>query len=137
MVLTHNRYTLLDRSAEDLIASADRMGLGVLNAAPYGGGMLAKGPATTSRYAYGERGGAQRAALEMQAACERYGLPLAAAALQFSLRDDRITSTVVGVSSPERIDQTLALAAIAIPRPLWEELESLTPPRSEWIDGGV
>jgi D-threo-aldose 1-dehydrogenase len=134
VALTHNRYTLLDRSADDLIDAATALGMGVLNAAPYGGGMLAKGPANVSRYAYGERGDAQSAALRMQEACERYGVPLAAAALQFSLRDRRVTSTVVGVSSPERIAQTLALAEHDIPDELWAELEELTPPRSEWID---
>lgn len=134
VVLTHNRFTLLDRSADDLIATADAQGMGVLNAAPYGGGMLAKGPATISSYGYRKRVDAQEAALRMQAACERHGVPLAAAALQFSLRDSRITSTVIGVSSPERIEQTLALSTHPIPDELWAELETLTPPRSEWID---
>lgn len=134
VALTHNRYTLLDRSADELIARAVTLGMGVLNAAPYGGGMLAKDPSTISRYAYSERSDAQDAAIRMQAACERHGVPLAAAALQFSLRDERITSTVVGVSSPERIEQTLALARHQVPDELWDELESLTPPRSAWID---
>ncbi|SFR92901.1 D-threo-aldose 1-dehydrogenase [Microbacterium sp. cf046] len=134
VVLTHNRYTLLDRSAEELIAAAHDLGIGVLNAAPYGGGMLAKGPAASGRYAYREAGDAQAAALLMQQACERHGVPLAAAALQFSLRDPRIASTVVGVSTPERIEQTIALAAHPIPEELWAELAELTPPRSAWID---
>jgi len=43
-VITHNRYTLLNRSADPLLDRASRLGLGVLNAAPYGSGMLAKGP---------------------------------------------------------------------------------------------
>ncbi|MGC5221675.1 aldo/keto reductase [Micromonospora sp. DT81.3] len=134
VVLTHNRYTLLDRSAEELIAEASARGLGVLNAAPYGGGLLARGPASTSKYAYAERGDARAAAERMQAACERHGVPLAAAALQFSLRDERIASTVVGVSSPERIDQTLSLAAQEIPDDLWAELGRLTPPKSSWLN---
>ncbi|MET0297356.1 MAG: aldo/keto reductase, partial [Microbacterium sp.] len=134
VVLTHNRYTLLDRSADEVIGAAHANGVGVLNAAPYGGGLLAKGPAATTRYAYGENPDAHAAAERMQAACERYGVALAAAALQFSLRDPRITSTVVGVSSPDRIAQTLALAAQPIPGELWTELEELAPPRASWID---
>ncbi len=134
VVLTHNRYTLLDRSAEDLITRARQLGMGVLNAAPYGGGMLAKGPGATSRYAYGERPDAGAAAQRMLDACARYEIPLAAAALQFSLRDARITSTVVGISAPERVTQTLTLAGQPIPDELWAELEALTPPRSAWID---
>ena len=135
VVLSHNRYTLLDRSAESLFRSAADRGLGVLNAAPYGGGMLAKGPGVQPKYAYGVRDDRIRKAAEaMEAACRRYGVPLAAAALQFSLRSEMIDSTVVGVSSPQRIAQTLELAAVAIPDELWSELEQATPPRELWLD---
>jgi len=135
VVLSHNRYTLLDRSAEPLFRSAADRGLGVLNAAPYGGGMLSKGPGVQQKYAYGSRDDRVRKAAEaMEAACGRYGVPLAAAALQFSLRSEAVDSTVVGVSSPQRIEQTIELAAIAIPDELWPELDRLTPPRDLWLD---
>lgn len=134
VVLSHNRYTLLDRSAEPLFRAAADRGLGVLNAAPYGGGMLAKGPAVQQKYAYGARDYRVRAAAEaMEASCRRHDVPLAAAALQFSLRSDLITSTVVGVSSPQRIEETLALAAVAVPDALWDELEQAVPPRELWL----
>jgi D-threo-aldose 1-dehydrogenase len=135
VVLSHNRYTLLDRSAEPLFQAAADRGLGVLNAAPYGGGMLSKGPSVQPNYAYGSRDDRIRqAALAMEAACRRYEIPLAAAALQFSMRSELIDSTVVGVSSPERIDQTLELAAVTIPDELWSELERATPDRELWLD---
>ena len=51
-VITHNRYTLLNRSAEPLIDMASARGLAVVNAAPYGSGILAKGPDAYPRYAY-------------------------------------------------------------------------------------
>src|SRR4051794_6975741 len=51
-VITHNRYTLLSRVAEPLIAEAARRGMAVLNAAPYASGILAKGPAAFRLYAY-------------------------------------------------------------------------------------
>ena len=38
VLLSHNRYTLLDRSAGDLFTRAAGMGLGVVNAAVFGGG---------------------------------------------------------------------------------------------------
>jgi D-threo-aldose 1-dehydrogenase len=135
VVLSHNRYTLLDRSAEDLFRSAAERGLGVLNAAPYGGGMLSKGPQVQPSYAYGSRDDRiGEAAVAMEAACRRHDVPLAAAALQFSTRSDVIASTVVGMSSPERIAQTLELAAVTIPEDLWSELEQFTPPRELWLD---
>ena len=90
VVLSHNRYTLLDRSAEALFRSAADRGFGVMNAAPYGGGMLSKGPEVQQRYAYGARDDRIRqAAVAMEAACRRYDVPLAAAALQFSMRSAR------------------------------------------------
>lgn len=51
-VLTHNRYPLFNRAAELLIELAVRRGLAVVNAAPYGGGLLTKGFDRRDRYAY-------------------------------------------------------------------------------------
>jgi D-threo-aldose 1-dehydrogenase len=134
VVLTHNRYTLLDRSADQMINEARRRQMGVVNAAPYGGGMLAKGPAVQPRYAYGQGVDEVRDhALAMQAACREYGVPLAAAALQFSVHDPRMSSTVVGISAPERIQQTLGLLDHPIPEELWNELLRLVPPRAQWL----
>ncbi|MDQ3856638.1 MAG: aldo/keto reductase [Chloroflexota bacterium] len=122
-LITHNRYTLLNRSADTLIEAAHARNVAVLNAAPYGSGILAKGPDEYPRYAY------QQAPEEfvervrrLDATCRRYGVPLAAAALQFSLRDPRITSTVVGMTRAERVQQTVQLAQHEIPDELWAEL---------------
>lgn len=134
VLLSHNRYTLVDRSAEDLFAFARQHGIGVVNAAPYGGGMLVKGPDVQSKYGYGERPDAVADAVRaMAGACAAHGVPLAAAALQFSLRSPTIDSTVVGVSSPERVAQTLGYAAWDIPDALWTELEELVPSSANWL----
>lgn len=128
VLLNHNRYTLLDRSAAELYAAARERGMGVVNAAPYGGGMLAKGPDVQANYAYADRGQELvEAARAMHQACRRHGVPLAAAALQFSLRSPVVDVTVVGVSSPDRVRQTLDLASQPIGDQLWEELEALAP----------
>lgn len=135
VVLTHNRYTLLDRSAEGLFTRAQAAGIGVLNAAPYGGGMLAKGPDEQRKYAYGERDDRiAEAARRMAAACADAGVPLAAAALQFSTRAPFVDSTVVGVSRPERVAQTLEAAEVPIPDELWAALDLLAPPRPTWLE---
>jgi D-threo-aldose 1-dehydrogenase len=70
----------------------------------------------------------------MQASCERVGVPLVAAALQFSLRAPFVDSTVVGVSAPERVGQTVELCDVPIPDPLWAELDALAPARDCWLD---
>jgi len=134
VLLTHNRYTLLDRSAEPLIEAGIERGMGIVNAAPYGGGMLAKGPDNVSRYAYGLGDDSLGAvAARMHEACARRGVSLAAAALQFSVRDERIHSTVVGISSAERIAQTTALLSESIDDDLWAELAALAPKPESWI----
>ncbi|HLH72685.1 MAG TPA: aldo/keto reductase, partial [Chloroflexota bacterium] len=122
-VITHNRFTLLNREAEPLLELAAARGLAVLNAAPYGSGILAKGPSTYPRYMYRDApADVVERARRMEAVCQRAGVPLAAAALQFSLRDPRITSTIVGMTRPERLTQTIELAQVPIPDDLWPEL---------------
>ena len=134
VVLSHNRWTLLDRSAGPLLDDCAAAGVAVLNGAPFGGGILAKGPAAVPRYCYAPAAPAVLAAAEaIEAACRRAGVPLAAAALQDSLREPRITSTVVGSSRPERLDETLALAAVPIPDDLWGELADLAPGQEHWL----
>ena len=39
----------------------------------------------------------------------------------------------VGMSSPERLEQTLSLLGAPIPDELWTELEELTPAREHWL----
>ena len=57
----------------------------------------------------------------MQRACAAYGVPLAAAALQFSAGDPRVASTVVGVSTKSRIAETARLLTQPVPDELWAE----------------
>ena len=125
-VETHNRYTLLNRSADPLLDVATRLGVAVVNAAPYGSGMLAKGPDAYARYAYQDAPPALvERTRQLAAVCQEYGVPLAAAALQFSLRDPRVTTTVVGMTKPERVAQTIELASHPIPDELWPALDAV------------
>jgi D-threo-aldose 1-dehydrogenase len=133
VVLCHNRFTLVDRSAEPLMDDAGRRGVAFVNAAPYGGGILAQGPDAQPRYAYEPASGVIRGAVRaMLLACAAHDVPLAAAALQFSVREPRIASTVVGVSKPSRIDETATLMTQQIPGELWTELDQLAVAPKYW-----
>ena len=57
--------------------------------------------------------------------CTKYKVPLAAAALQFSTNDPRITATIVGMSRAERLAQTIELAHTPIPSDLWPGLDAV------------
>ena len=126
VVLSHNRYTLLNTAASPLLDLAATHRMAAVNAAPFGGGILIKGPDLVSKYAYAA---ASPELLErvhaIDSLCKRHGVPLAAVALQFSLREPRIATTVVGISRPERVAQTVELAQVLVPDALWEELRDI------------
>lgn len=125
-LITHNRFTLLNRNADPMLDFAFTKGVAILNAAPYGSGILAKGTRLYPRYVYQL---ASPTTLEqvraLESLCSRHGVPLGAAALQFSMRDERIAATICGVSKPERIAETLEWTTYPIPDALWTELAVL------------
>lgn len=131
-VLNHNRWTLVDRSADTLWNLATERGMAVFNAAPFGGGILAGSMTRGPKYAYSEASGELLdfiARLEGLAA--DWDIELAAAAVQFSLADPRIDSTVVGMSSIARLESLPGLVAADIPEGFWEGFRALgTPPPS-------
>ncbi|MDQ7910364.1 aldo/keto reductase [Phytohabitans sp. ZYX-F-186] len=115
-LLTHNRYTLVDRGAADLIAAAKARGMLVFNAAPFGGGLLAGSARAAGRYAYRPAAPEVLAQVDRLAAlCREWSVPLPAAALHFSLASPDIDSTVVGVSSRSQLADLEALVSHPIP----------------------
>ncbi|MFQ5972819.1 MAG: aldo/keto reductase [Alphaproteobacteria bacterium] len=125
-LITHNRFTLINRNAEEMMDFALAKGAAILNAAPYCGGVLAKGVAEYPRYVYQDATDpALKPIRRIEAICAKYDIPPGAAALQFSMRDERITSTICGVSKPERILQTIEWAQWPIVEEAWDELMAL------------
>lgn len=135
-LLMHNRWTLVDRSAQEIFAKARAGGLGIFNAAVYGGGILARMiPTSNDTYCYGPAPVELLAAItKMRGICADYGTDLGTAALQFSLRDPQVDTTVVGMSKPERIASTMTAARTELPESIWAELEAELPDSALWID---
>jgi len=132
VLITHNRWTLLNRNAGQLIETAVSRGVAVLNAAPYSGGVLAKGSVAHPRYVY--QGASEEVLAPIRAIetiCAMHDVPVGAVALQFSLRDPRVSSTVCGVTRPERVDETLAWAKLDIPDAVWAGIGDLLPLSSD------
>ncbi|MEV7608562.1 aldo/keto reductase [Microbacterium sp. NPDC089320] len=123
-LITHNRFTLVNRAADGLLDTAAEHGLGIMNAAPYGAGVLTGHPRYREMYAYGRIGrDTARAVALLDDLCTAAGVPLAALALQFSLRDPRIHSTIVGVSDVGRARELETLASFPIEQALRDEVE--------------
>lgn len=122
VVLNHNRYTLLDRTAEPLIIQTMDAGAAFINAAPYASGFLAKTSGATYQYGAPSED-VVRGVQRLRAVCDDYGVSLPALALRFSTQDPRISSTVVGVSRPERIAELASNDAAEIPDAIWSAVE--------------
>jgi D-threo-aldose 1-dehydrogenase len=125
-LISHNRFTLLNRHAEPMFDLAHKKGMAIMNAAPYASGILAKGAAKAPLYAYMPASDDITSRVKaIESLCSQHSVPVGAAALQFSMRDPRIASTICGVTSPERVQQTVDWANWKIPDALWKELSKL------------
>jgi D-threo-aldose 1-dehydrogenase len=137
-VLCHNRYTLIDQSAETLFQAARDRDMTVFNAAPFGAGILATGAQPGARYAYQPAGEHLTSWVRrVEELCRELQVSLPAVSLAFSLRSPLIDSTVIGVSSPERILELARLREEVIPDQFWDELAALGPAPSPIQDPAV
>ncbi len=129
VVLSHNRYTLVTRTAEPVFQAARRLGMAVFNAAPFGGGTLANNSGT---YGYRDMPPEFAAHVDrVRALADEHGVDLAAAALHFSLRSPLVDATVVGIPSLERLDDLPRLVEAEIPAEFFSAVDALgTPPPS-------
>lgn len=125
-IVSHNRFTLLNRNGTEMFEFAKSRGIAVINAAPYASGILAKGAAVQPVFAYQTADDTVVSrAKAIEAQCAKHGVPTGAAALQFSMRSPLIASTICGVSTPERVQQTIDWANYTIPDALWKDLAAL------------
>ncbi len=125
-IISHNRYTLLNRNGTEMFDLAQSRNMAVINAAPYASGILAKGAAQQPLFAYMPADDSIVSRVKaIEALCSQYGVPVGAAALQFSMRSPLVASTICGVSTPERVQQTIVWSNWSIPDALWKDLLAL------------
>jgi aryl-alcohol dehydrogenase-like predicted oxidoreductase len=122
-VLVAGRYSLLDTSAaaELFPLCADRR-VRVLAGGVFNSGILAD-PRDGARYDYAPAPPALLArARRIRDICDGYGVPVAAAALQFTLRHPAVTAAVVGARSPAEITTDASYLTLDIPDDLFAAL---------------
>ncbi|MET8965418.1 aldo/keto reductase [Streptomyces sp. NPDC004074] len=127
VVMVAGRFTLLDQSAlDDLLPLAGTRGVGVVAAAVYNSGLLSSTTVDGSaNYDYGAAPWTvvERAA-RIAAVCERHGVELPAAAIQYPLRHPAVVSVVTGMRIEEHVRSNAARYRAVVPEALWEELHS-------------
>lgn len=119
--LLATQYHLLNTAgADQLFPRCLERNVGVVVGAPFGSGLLAGG----DHYMY-EKADDEitRTRDRMAAICERHGVDLKAAAMQFSAAHPAVDSIIPGASKPERIPQNRALFNAEIPAELWAEFK--------------
>jgi D-threo-aldose 1-dehydrogenase len=125
--LLAGRYTLLNQTGlDDLLPAAQERGMRVNIGGVFNSGLLAD-PRPGVAFDYHAVGGDSeplRRALAMKAVCDRYDVPLAAAALQFPLAHPAVATVLVGVRSAAELEENVRLFTRHIPRDLWLELRA-------------
>lgn len=119
------RYTLGEQETLDseLPACAAR-GVGFIVAGVFSSGLYATGPVAGAKYNYADATPEQLdKARKIQAVCQRYNVPLAAAALQFPLHHPLAASVIPGGFQPDHIKRNIELFRHEIPNDLWAELK--------------
>ena len=119
------RYTLGEQETLDreLPLCAER-GVGFIVAGVFSSGLYATGPVPGAKYNYADATPAElERAGRIKAVCDRYGVPLASAALQFPLHHPLAASVIPGAFKPEHVETNLALFRHEIPADLWHELK--------------
>jgi len=119
-------YTLVEQGVLDAeFPLCEARGVGIVIGAVFATGILATGAVPGARYNYHP---ATTDELErvrkMEAVCNRHGVPLATAALQFPLHHPLVASVIPGAFSPEQVRQNVANMRHDIPDALWVELKA-------------
>jgi len=122
-VLLAGRYTLLDHTAfsSGFLDACARRRVSVLAGGVFNSGFLAGGPHYDYRPA-SETLKSRRA--QLLAFCDRFGVLLPAAALQFTAAHPAITSMVVGARSAQEVDAIIQWHGANIPAEFWNELRT-------------
>ena len=138
------RYNLLYREIErELLPLCREEGIGVIPFNPIAGGMLtgkydrSRPAAEGTRFAYTGRVGElyrsrywQEQVFDtvetLEQIASRAGIPLATLAVAWVLANPTITSPIIGASTPEQLDQTVAAADVTLDAAILAELDKAT-----------
>ncbi len=120
--LIAGRYTLIDHTAlGKLFPACAAKGAKVVIGGPYNSGLLAGG--TTFNYEPAQADTVAKAQA-VRAVCERHGVDIRAAALQFCVAHPVVAAVIPGPRSAAEAMQNTALMAAEIPGQLWRDLRA-------------
>lgn len=124
--LLAGRYTLIDHTGlKELLPLCVKKKISIIVGGPYNSGILATGAVKGATFNYLP---ASPEILDkvrrVEAICQRYGVPLKAAALQFPLAHPAVAALIPGGRSPEEVDENTRLISHPIPSDFWQDLRA-------------
>ncbi len=121
--LLAGRYTLLDQvGLTELLPLCLERGISIIAGGVFNSGILAN-PRPGARYNYNPAPPELvHRAEQMKAICDRHGVSLKAAAIQFPLRHPAVASVVVGCRSAAELEENVRAFGESIPEDLWPQL---------------
>lgn len=124
VVMVAGRWTLADRGAAPLLDACEARDVSVLAAAPFNSGLLSRPwPPDGAHFDYGPAPADVLArARALASACERHGVQLPHAAMQFPLRRPGVASVVAGMRTGAHARTDVAWATEPLPADLWADL---------------
>jgi D-threo-aldose 1-dehydrogenase len=125
--LVAGRYSLLDQAAlPELLPICEQKGIAIIIGGVYNSGILANlgnPERETFNYQPAEHRWLEKAR-RIQAVCDRHGVPIQAAALQFPLAHPAVATVLTGARTIQELDENVAFMRHPIPADLWPELKS-------------
>ncbi|PHQ79315.1 MAG: pyridoxal 4-dehydrogenase [Coxiella sp. (in: Bacteria)] len=124
--MLQGNYTLLEQPALDtFLPRCVKEHVSVFIAGPFGSGILATGPVKNAHFHHQQADPQTlQRVTQMQAVCNEFNVPLAAAAIQFPLMHPAISSVVIGSRSADRMQQNVNYYHTDIPAELWSALKA-------------
>jgi L-galactose dehydrogenase len=125
VVLSYNQYTLQNRRLADLIPLFQSKGVGIMNAGPFSARLLTNAPLPKWLKEPEE---VKAAARQAAALCASQGVDIAQLALQFSVANPAIATTIAGSANPENIRKWADWVRQPLDGALLEEVERIFSP---------
>lgn len=124
-ILSYCHYALNDTSLEELIPYLQERGIGIINASPLGMGLLTNRGTPAWHPAPDE---IKETCARAAAYCRSKGIDIAQLAIQFTLTNPDISTTLVGTASPEHLKQNVEWIQTPIDHELLAKVQAILAP---------
>ncbi len=130
VILTYNHYTLQNDMALSLVEPCRKLGVGLLNAAPFSARLLTDAELPPWHKATPE---VRQVAAEVAKFCRDQGSSIAKLALQYSVANKDFASCITGSANPDTVNQWLQWLSEPMDETLVAKVKQKLTPIHNWV----